>query len=131
MWGAMFGGMGGDDDDGGNFIGVLAMAILAPIAAMLLQMSLSRSREYQADASGAHLVNDGEALARALEKIEAYEAHDYHQPSDQLRATWTFDGMIDDARLGFLAGYELATTAELPSWKPGDEFEAARKAAPR
>ena len=70
MWGAMFGG-GGDDDDGG-IIGMLALVILAPIAAMLLQMALSRSREYQADASGAHLVNDGEPLARALEKIEAY-----------------------------------------------------------
>lgn len=69
MWGAMFGG--GDDDDGG-IIGFLALVILAPLAAMLLQMALSRSREYQADASGAHLVNDGEPLARALEKIEAY-----------------------------------------------------------
>jgi heat shock protein HtpX len=73
MWGALFGGMGGnDDDDGGNIIGLLAMVILAPLAAMLLQMALSRSREYQADASGAHLIHDGDALARALEKIEAY-----------------------------------------------------------
>ena len=73
MWGALFGGVGGrDDNDGGNIISVLAMMILAPIAAMLLQMALSRSREYQADASGAHLINDGEPLARALEKIEAY-----------------------------------------------------------
>jgi len=71
MWGAIFGG-GGDDDDGGNIIGLLALIILAPLAAMLLQMALSRSREYQADASGAHLLNDGEPLARALEKIEAY-----------------------------------------------------------
>lgn len=70
LWGAMFGG--GDDDDGGGIIGLLALVILAPIAAMFLQMALSRSREYQADASGAHLVNDGEPLARALEKIEAY-----------------------------------------------------------
>jgi heat shock protein HtpX len=71
MWGAMFGG-GGRDNDGGNMFSVLAMAILAPIAAGLLQMALSRSREYQADASGAHLLQDGESLARALEKIEAY-----------------------------------------------------------
>jgi heat shock protein HtpX len=70
MWGAMFGGGGGDGE--GNIFGVLAMAILAPIAAALLQMALSRSREYQADASGAHLIDDGEPLARALEKIEAY-----------------------------------------------------------
>jgi heat shock protein HtpX len=72
MWGAMFGGVGGNDDEGGNIIGLLAMAILAPIAAVMIQMALSRSREFQADASGAHLINDGDALARALEKIEAY-----------------------------------------------------------
>jgi heat shock protein HtpX len=71
MWGAMFGG-GGDDDDGGNIFGVLAMAILAPIAAMLIQMALSRSREFEADRSGAELLGDGEPLARALEKIDAY-----------------------------------------------------------
>jgi heat shock protein HtpX len=66
MWGAIFGG-GGDDRDGGNIFGLLALVILAPIAAMFLQMALSRSREYQADASGAHLIDDGEPLARALE----------------------------------------------------------------
>jgi heat shock protein HtpX len=70
MWGAMFGGGGRDGE--GNIFGVIAMAILAPIAAAMLQMALSRSREYQADASGAHLIDDGEPLARALEKIEAY-----------------------------------------------------------
>ena len=71
MWGAMFGGGGSRDDDrGGNPIGLLAMAILAPMAAMLLQMALSRSREFEADRSGARLIGDGEALARALEKLE-------------------------------------------------------------
>ena len=70
FWGALFGG--GGDGDRGNAFGALLMMILAPIAAGLLQMSLSRSREYQADASGAHLLHDGEGLARALEKIEAY-----------------------------------------------------------
>ena len=70
MWGAMFGGGGRDGDN--NVFGAIAMAILAPIAAAMLQMALSRSREYQADASGAHLIADGEPLARALEKIEAY-----------------------------------------------------------
>lgn len=71
MWGAMFGG-GGDDEGGNNIVGLLAMTILAPIAAMMIQMAISRSREYQADASGAHILHDGEPLARALEKIEAY-----------------------------------------------------------
>jgi heat shock protein HtpX len=70
MWGAMFGG-GGDDDDGGtNPIVVLLLAILAPIAAAVLQMALSRSREYEADRSGARLLHDGEPLARALAKLE-------------------------------------------------------------
>jgi heat shock protein HtpX len=73
MWGAIFGG-GGDRDreGGGNIFGLLAMVILAPIAAGLLQMALSRSREYEADRTGARLIGDGEPLARALQKIEAY-----------------------------------------------------------
>ncbi len=70
MWGAMFTGGGGDRE--GNIFGVIAMAILAPIAAALLQMALSRSREFEADRSGAELLGDGEPLARALEKIEVY-----------------------------------------------------------
>jgi len=70
MWGAIFGGGGRDGE--GNAFGAIAMMILAPVAAAMLQMSLSRSREFQADASGAHLLHDGEPLARALEKIEAY-----------------------------------------------------------
>jgi len=69
MFSAIFGG--GDEEGGGNIIGLLALAILAPLAAGLLQAALSRSREYQADESGAHLIGDGEPLARALQKIEA------------------------------------------------------------
>ncbi len=69
MWGAMFGG-GRDDDEGANPIALLAMAILAPMAAGLLQMALSRSREFEADRTGARLIGDGEALARALLKLE-------------------------------------------------------------
>jgi heat shock protein HtpX len=72
MWGAIFGGGGGGRDRDGNVFGALAMMILAPIAAVLLQMALSRSREFEADHSGAELLGDGEPLARALEKIDAY-----------------------------------------------------------
>lgn len=70
MWGALFGG-GRDDRDGGGLIGQLALVLLAPIAAVLLQMALSRSREFEADRTGARLLGDGEPLARALEKLES------------------------------------------------------------
>ncbi|HEX2039298.1 MAG TPA: M48 family metalloprotease [Acidimicrobiales bacterium] len=71
MWGAMWGGGRDDDEGGANPIALLALAILAPMAAALLQMALSRSREYEADRSGARLIGDGEALARALLKLES------------------------------------------------------------
>jgi heat shock protein HtpX len=71
MWGAMFGG-GRDDDDGPNPLVLLLTALLAPIAASLLQMAISRSREFEADRTGARLAGSGEPLARALEKLEAY-----------------------------------------------------------
>ena len=61
---------GGHDDDDANPIALLALAILAPIAAALLQMAISRSREFEADRSGARLIGDGEPLARALQKLE-------------------------------------------------------------
>lgn len=74
MWGAMLGGGGGGDRDrnGGGILGLLAMTLLAPVAAAILQMALSRSREYEADRTGARLLGDGEPLARALQKIDAY-----------------------------------------------------------
>ena len=71
MWGAMFGG-GRDDEDSPNPIALLATALLAPIAASLIQMAISRSREFEADRTGAELVGSGEPLARALEKLDAY-----------------------------------------------------------
>jgi heat shock protein HtpX len=62
---------GGDDDDSPNIVVLLALMILAPLAAAVLQMALSRSREFEADRSGARLIGDGEPLARALLKLEA------------------------------------------------------------
>ena len=70
MWGAMFGG-GRDDDEGANPIVLLLTILVAPLAAGLLQMALSRSREFDADRSGARLIGDGDPLARALLKLEA------------------------------------------------------------
>lgn len=72
-WMVWFGGVGGRDrDEGGNILGALAIAILAPLAAMLIQAAISRSREYLADETGAKISGKPWALASALEKIEAY-----------------------------------------------------------
>jgi heat shock protein HtpX len=68
---AIFGGGRDDRDGGANPIALIGMSILAPLAAGLLQMALSRTREYEADRSGARLIGDGEPLARALQKLEA------------------------------------------------------------
>jgi len=69
----IFGGMGGDRDDRrGGGLGALLMLILAPIAASLIQLAVSRSREYQADATGAHFTGNPYALASALAKLDAY-----------------------------------------------------------
>jgi heat shock protein HtpX len=72
QWGAMLGGFGrsSDDDRGGNIFGALAWAILAPILALIIQLAVSRSREFGADASGAALVGDPEPLAEALLTLE-------------------------------------------------------------
>ncbi len=72
-WAAIFGGMNRDDNQhngGGNILELLLLAILAPLMAMIIQLAISRSREYLADETGAHLSKDPLALASALEKIE-------------------------------------------------------------
>lgn len=72
QWGLIFGGLNGsDEDDSGGILGTLVMAIVAPIAAMIIQMSISRSREYLADETGAYLAGKSEGLSRALLKLEA------------------------------------------------------------
>lgn len=70
QWGAMFGGGRSEEEEGGGMFGMILMAILAPIAAMLVQMAISRSREYGADALGAHISDNPLSLARALQKLE-------------------------------------------------------------
>lgn len=73
-WASLFGGYGGRDDRdrGGGGLGALFMLILAPIAATLIQLAVSRSREYEADATGAHITGNPYALANALQKLDAY-----------------------------------------------------------
>jgi Zn-dependent M28 family amino/carboxypeptidase len=63
------------------------------------------------------------------EKIEAWEATDYHQPSDELGDEWDFSGAVEDAQLLFYLGAKVADADALPQWNKGDEFEAARKKA--
>jgi heat shock protein HtpX len=71
-WAAIFGGVGGrDDDEGGGILGLLAMSILAPLAAVVIQMAISRTREFVADASAARLTKKPYALASALERLHA------------------------------------------------------------
>ncbi len=69
---AIFGGRGGNSERGGGAIGLIAMSLLAPFAAMIIQMAISRSREYLADATGARFAGNPEGLARALEKLGRY-----------------------------------------------------------
>lgn len=69
QWGAMFGGLRGDDEDGSP-VGALAMAIVAPIAAMLIQFAISRQREFKADRVGAEITGRPLGLARALRTLE-------------------------------------------------------------
>jgi heat shock protein HtpX len=73
-WGMIFGGMRGEREDrgGGSAIASIAMIFLAPFAAMLIQLAVSRSREYGADDTGAHWTGNPYALASALQKIEDY-----------------------------------------------------------
>jgi len=72
-WTAIFGGGGSSDDEGGGgAIGLIAMSLLAPFAAMIIQMAISRSREYLADSTGAGFAGTPEGLARALDKLGRY-----------------------------------------------------------
>jgi len=73
-WSAIFGGGYRNDEEGGGggALGLIVMSILAPLAAMLIQMAISRSREYMADTTGASFAGNPEGLAKALEKLGAY-----------------------------------------------------------
>lgn len=82
QWGALLGGFGGrrdDDEGGGGIVGALAWAIVAPIVALIVQLAVSRSREYGADASGAALVGDPEPLAEALLALEGANEQSHYE----------------------------------------------------
>ncbi|MEA2037823.1 MAG: zinc metalloprotease HtpX [Nanoarchaeota archaeon] len=90
-WGAMFGGFGGRDRDGGQMLELLALAILTPLLATIIRLAISRSREYLADESGAKLIHNGYSLASALEKLEAGAKHN---PLRQTSTTQTTAHMM-------------------------------------
>ncbi len=71
-WGMVFGGLGGRDNRDNNPLALLVMVIVAPLAAMIVQMAISRQNEYQADATAARLTRDPGGLASALKSIEGY-----------------------------------------------------------
>jgi len=71
----------------------------------------------------------GQPEGWGVAQIENWEAVHYHQPSDELDDSWTFDGMIEDAQLAFYIGLAIAEEDAMPTWNAGDEFEAARLAA--
>lgn len=83
QWAMIFGGRS-DDDEGGGIIGAIAMMIIAPLAAGLIQMAISRSREFQADATGAAICGNPQSLASALQQLENLNRR---QPMDVNPAT--------------------------------------------
>ncbi len=111
---------GSDDDDGGNPIVALAMIFLAPMAAGIIQMAISRSREFEADRVGASFVNGGEPLARALEKLH-FASQKIPMKVDPAQATKYIVNPLSGQRVNF---------AKLFSTHPPMEERIARLRAP-
>jgi heat shock protein HtpX len=116
-WGMIFGGFGGRDNRDQNPLALLIMVIVAPIAAMIVQLAISRQNEYQADATAARLTRDPGGLAGALQRIEGY-AHripmDVNPAAAQL------------AIINPLAGSRGAALAGLFNTHPSTEERIAR-----
>jgi heat shock protein HtpX len=77
-----FGGSQDEERGGGNIVGMILLSILAPMAAMIVQMAISRTREYEADRLGGEISGDPESLARALQKIEAIARGTYNPEAE-------------------------------------------------
>jgi Zn-dependent M28 family amino/carboxypeptidase len=71
----------------------------------------------------------GKPAGWGAKKIEEWESRDYHQPSDELTGDWELSGAVEDTQVAFRLGLRVANADAMPRWKPGDEFEAARKKA--
>lgn len=99
-WAAIFGGFGGRDRDrSGGIIGLLAISILAPLAAMIIQLAISRSREYGADERGARLAGSGLGLASALGRL--HQASRYHRMNASPQTAHLF--IVNPLRGNFIA----------------------------
>lgn len=118
QFGGMFMGQSRDGEERGmNPIGMLATIILAPIAATLIQLAISRSREFLADEHGAHLMGDGEALASALQKLDDFKQGHVIQPSQTGQVT---------AHLMFMNMFSVGGFAGLFSTHPSTAERIAR-----
>ncbi len=107
MFSAIFGGR--DDRDGGNAFGALLVALLAPIAAGLMQMAVSRSREFDADRGAAELLGTGEPLARALERIEVVaKQRPMKNPAPQQAYAWIHNPLAEGSDRRRSGGVNLA-----------------------
>ncbi|HEY3930236.1 MAG TPA: zinc metalloprotease HtpX [Candidatus Koribacter sp.] len=122
-WGELFGGFGGGDsnDRRGGVFSALAMMILAPFAAMMIQLAISRSREYSADATGAHLTGNPYALASALAKLDAYSKRIPMQASPSTAHLWIVQPRLNWAGL-FSTHPPTAKRIEKLTGQPADLY---------
>lgn len=93
------------------------------------QFSLAQIGVPAAYVDGGKRLRDAEDPAAGEAMIAAWDADHYHQQSDELTDDWKFDGLVEDAIIGLRVGLHVAQQDAMPSWNPGDEFEAARKEA--
>jgi len=130
FWGgALFGG--GDNEDSPNPLAALAMIILAPLAAMLIQMAVSRSREFLADQHGAGLVGSGRDLASALQKLENFKQHVppiQPSPAEQSAAHLMFANMFSTKGLAGLFSTHPSTEARVQRLNEFNARQAQRGA---
>ena len=111
---------GGDREEGANPIAMIAAAILAPFAAMIIQMAISRSREYLADEHSAHLLHDGDALASALTKLDSWKQQVppiAPSPVEQATSPLMFANMFSAGGLASLFSTHPATEARIARLK--------------
>jgi heat shock protein HtpX len=123
-WGELFGGFGGGGgsrDRRGGPISALAMLILAPVAAMMIQLAISRSREYGADESGAHLTGNPYALASALAKLDAYSKRIPMAASPSTAHLWIMQPRLNFGNL-FSTHPPIAKRIEKLTGQPADLY---------